>query len=244
MAFVALSFREIHKRLVWHSFDKTITQEIHGNAEGANVFGIRNVFLNFCRGKCCVGANGAVVDEGAPFDGFGTMVDGNIRIFKPATGTPMADAQFRYLTRAARGWVLMALAAGLRVVKRPEAIGDLFDLIELPLIHGVRGVVHHSVGLVVESSGRFRSGWSEKIGSKSEKGHTQEKFHEHLNVGVGRLNVTYARRKTKWKIGPVYERSVNRGTKTFSSWHSLFAETGATRGGETLRLPAAKPRKR
>src|SRR5215470_77525 len=104
----------------------------------------------------------------------------------------------------------MTFAAGLRVVERAQSVGNLFNLIELRLIHCVGGVVHDAIGLVVEAGGRFRSGRRKKIRSNSQNGHTQEKFHEHLEAGQGRLNVTYPRRKTQWKMGAVYKRSVNR----------------------------------
>src|SRR5690349_24926140 len=100
----------------------------------------------------------------------------------------------------------MALAAGLRVVKRTEAVRNLFDLIKLALIHSVRGVVHHAVGLVVEASGRFgksRSTITKNTDRNSPHAHTEKKFHEHLEAGQGRLNVTYPSAKTKWKMGAV-----------------------------------------
>src|SRR5689334_8921445 len=82
----------------------------------------------------------------------------------------------------------MALATGLRVVKRAEAVRNLLDLVKLRLIHGVRGVVHHPVGLVVKAGGRFgkgrtRSTKTKNIDRSSKHEHTQKGFHEHLEAG-------------------------------------------------------------
>src|SRR6266851_9756516 len=78
----------------------------------------------------------------------------------------------------------MALAAGLRVVKRAEAVGDLLDFIELDLIGGMGGVVHQTVGLVVETGRRFRKRGSEREKSDGQQGQADENLHWHLN---GRL---------------------------------------------------------
>ena len=65
----------------------------------------------------------------------------------------MADAQFGDLAGAAGNGILMALAAGLRVVERAEAVGDGFGFLKLGLIGGVRGVVGHSVGFIGKTGG-------------------------------------------------------------------------------------------
>src|SRR5262249_17925898 len=142
----------------------------------------------------------------AAFNNLGTASDGNFRIFKLAARTAMADSQFRNLARSAGSGVLMTLAAGLRIVKRAEAFINLLDLVELGLIHSVRGVVHHPVSLVVKAGGCFgkirtRSTKTKNIDNDSQDGDTKNEFHEHLVAGVGRLNVTHPFRKTKWKMG-------------------------------------------
>src|SRR5438309_10679882 len=70
----------------------------------------------------------------------------------------MTDPQFRDLTRPARGGVLLALAAGLRVVEWSQAIRDFFHLVEYSLIGLVDGVVARAVAPVVESGGCLRRG--------------------------------------------------------------------------------------
>src|SRR5690349_5369334 len=97
MAFVALLFCQIHKRLIGHGFYKAVSQNIGSDSEGANVLRIRHALLNLRRGKRGIGANGAVVYERAALDDLRASSDGNIRIFKLAAGAAMADAQLRNL---------------------------------------------------------------------------------------------------------------------------------------------------
>src|SRR5947208_1379553 len=89
-------------------------------------------------------------------------------------GTAMAHAQLRDLGGTARSRVLMALAAGLRVIQRSKSIGNLFDLVELGLIHGVRGVVHYSVAFVVKACRCFGKGRSKSTDGESQNGHTKD----------------------------------------------------------------------
>src|SRR5580658_4030219 len=81
------------------------------------------------------------------------MIDGNFRVLKLALGIGMSDAQFVHLARAARGGILMALAAGLRVVERAEAIGEGLNFFERGLIGAVSGGVDHTIALVVKARG-------------------------------------------------------------------------------------------
>src|SRR5258708_5241087 len=108
-----------------------------------------------------------------------------IRIPPPAApprflNCAVANAQFRNLGGAAGGGILMALAAGLRVVERAQAVGDLLDFIELDLIRRVRGVVHQAVALVVKAGGRFGKGWSEEKSGNRQHGQSHEELHECL----------------------------------------------------------------
>src|SRR5438309_11570052 len=70
----------------------------------------------------------------------------------------MTDPQFRDLTRPARGGVLLALAAGLRVVEWSQAIRDFFHLVEYLVIGLVDGIIGRAVAPVVESGGCLRRG--------------------------------------------------------------------------------------
>src|SRR5260370_14350213 len=102
----------------------------------------------------------------------------------------MGDAKFRDLAGAAGRGILMALAAGLRVVERAEAVGDLFDFIKLRLIRGMRGVVHQAVGLVVEAGGRLRKRRSKEKNGDGQKGNSDEKFHRHLGGWSGEFTLS------------------------------------------------------
>ena len=83
------------------------------------------------------------------------MIDGDFGELKPTLSIIVADAQFGNLGGAAGGGILMALAAGLRVVKRAEALGDVQDRLKVVLIDRVGGGVDHTIALVVESGGGF-----------------------------------------------------------------------------------------
>ncbi len=99
----------------------------------------------------------------------------------------MADAQFRNLAGATGCGILVALAAGLRVIERAEAVGDLLDFIKLHLIRRVRGVVHQPVALVVEAGGRFWKDRSEEKSGNRQHGQSNEEFHEYLNRPVAEI---------------------------------------------------------
>src|SRR5260370_23647034 len=153
---LALLGSEIHERLIGHGFDKTIAQNIERNAESANFFWVRDAFLNFRAGEGSVWTDGTVVHERATFDDLRSASNGDIGIYELAVGTTGAHAKFADLSGGARGGVLMALAAGLRVVKRSQAVGEGPRFIELGLIGGGGGVIHRTIGLVVGAGGSFR----------------------------------------------------------------------------------------
>ena len=58
----------------------------------------------------------------------------------------------------------MALAAGLRVVERDKAVGNLLDFIELGLIGRVSDVVHQTIALIVKARRYFGKDGSEEQG--------------------------------------------------------------------------------
>src|SRR5580693_5909472 len=107
------------------------------------------MLLNFRAGESAAGADGTVVDQRAAFDDLRAVIDGHFGILKHAVGVLVSDAQFGNLARAARGGILMALAAGLRVVQRAQSVGKMLDLFKRVLIRGVRGVVSETVTLVI-----------------------------------------------------------------------------------------------
>ncbi len=63
----------------------------------------------------------------------------------------MPNAQFGELADAAGRRVLVAFAAGLRVVNRPEPIRNTLHLVELGLVCLMGGLIHHAVAGAVES---------------------------------------------------------------------------------------------
>src|ERR1700733_468011 len=67
----------------------------------------------------------------------------------------MTDAQFCDLGGGAGNRALVALAAGLRVVERSEAVADLLDLLECLLIGLVSRIIGDAVALVVETGRSF-----------------------------------------------------------------------------------------
>src|SRR6476646_1127585 len=155
VVFLALILREIEESLIGQGFDKPITQNIERDAEGSDFFGIRDVLLDFGTWESAAGTDGSIVDERAVLDDFGAVVDGDFRIPKHAMGIEVADTQFGNLAGAASGGILVALAAGLRVVKRAKAVRDCFYFFELGLIGGVGRVVDQTVASVVKTSGRL-----------------------------------------------------------------------------------------
>ena len=83
----------------------------------------------------------------------------------------VADAQFGNLAGAARGGVLVALAAGLRVIQRSETVGEMLDLLERVLVRGVGRVVNEAITFVIEprrSFGNRRRKRKKPKGQKSE----------------------------------------------------------------------------
>ncbi len=65
----------------------------------------------------------------------------------------MAGAQFGDLAAAAGLGILVALAAGLRVVNRPQTVGDQLDVVELLQIGLERVGVDQAIGLAIEAGG-------------------------------------------------------------------------------------------
>ena len=81
-------------------------------------------------------------------------------------GSSMPHSQLRDLGRPTRCRVLVALAAGLRVVEGTEAVIHRLGFIEFLFVGLVGDVVNHAVTLVVEACGGFRRGW--RIGSEGQ----------------------------------------------------------------------------
>src|SRR5690242_9651934 len=142
------------------------------------------MFLDFGAGESTAGADGAIVNQRAAFNDFRAVVDGDIRVSKSALGIPVPNAQFGDLTGATGDGILVALAAGLRVIERAEAIGNGFNFIELGQVGGMGGVVDEAVALAVETSGSFRKRRNKGQKTKrQEQGNASEQPHGDLTGG-------------------------------------------------------------
>ena len=84
-----------------------------------------NALLDLERGKRGARADGAIVDEIAARDHRRPVPDGNARVDEAARGVAVSRAQLGHLAGAAGVRVLVALAAGLRVVERAEPVRDV-----------------------------------------------------------------------------------------------------------------------
>src|SRR5260370_2184 len=93
VAFLALVLGEVDKSLIGDGFHKSIAENVEGNAEGANLFRVRNALLNFGAGEGGIRANGAVVDERATFDDFGSTSNGDFAIYELPVRTAVTNAQ-------------------------------------------------------------------------------------------------------------------------------------------------------
>src|SRR5713226_6309714 len=69
------------------------------------------------------------------------------------TGILVTHSQLGHLADASGGRVLVALPAGLRVVKRSEAVVNLLHFAELARIEVMRGLVHHPIAEPIEAAG-------------------------------------------------------------------------------------------
>ena len=154
------------ERRVRHRLHQAVSQQVEGEPGRADRLRVGHPLLNLGVGERGVGADGAVVDEGAVGDDDGAARDRDVRVAEPAVGAEVADPQLADLARPAGDGVLVALAAGLRVVQRSQAVSDLFDLVEAGPISVVGRVTDHPIALVVEPRGRFGRGWPRGWGRK------------------------------------------------------------------------------
>ena len=90
------------------------------------------------------------------------MIDGNFRVLKNALCIVMPHAQFSHLARTTCGRILVALAAGLRIVQRPESVRQSFYFLKFGLVGAVRRIVDHTITLVIESCGSLGKSWCKR----------------------------------------------------------------------------------
>src|SRR5216117_4051373 len=144
--------------LLGDGFVEAVAQQVEGGARRADRLRVGHPLLNLGIRERGVGANGPIVDERATGDDDRPARDRDVGVAEPSIRSQMAHPQFRDLTRSTRGGVLMALAAGLRVVQGSQAIRDFFHFVECVLIGLVDGVIARAVAPVVESGGCLRRG--------------------------------------------------------------------------------------
>src|SRR5438477_413200 len=65
------------------------------------------------------------------------------------------DAKLRGLTAASGGWILVALAARLGIVKRAQPVADLVDFVKFYLVGRMGRLIHQPVRLSVKRRGGF-----------------------------------------------------------------------------------------
>jgi len=121
--------------------------------------------------------DGAVVHESAALDDLRSASD-RISGFANLPSGPRGNAQFRDLAKppevdsdGTRGRIAHCRAA--------QAIGDLFDFIELDLIGRVRGVVHKPLLLLSKPEALRKDGSEEEYGNQ-QHAQTNEKSHGYL----------------------------------------------------------------
>ena len=115
-AFLALLFGEVDQRLVGHRLHKAITEKVDGDAEGAHSFRVGHSLLDLGIGIRAIGTDGAVIDQRAARDDFCPPSDGNRGVLELTMRAHMSYAQFVDLAGRTGNRILVALAAGLRVV--------------------------------------------------------------------------------------------------------------------------------
>src|SRR6202008_2752950 len=142
---LALLFSEVDERLIGERLDETVSKQTHRHANRVHRLGIGYTLLNFRGGKSRVGTDGTIVDKGAARNDLGAVSNRNPRILEVASAVQVAHTKLGYLARATGNGILMAFAAGLRVVERPEAVRDLLYLVELRQIRLMRGIVDDAI---------------------------------------------------------------------------------------------------
>src|SRR5256884_6902593 len=109
-------------------------------------------------GECGVGANGAIVDERAPRNHDRATRNRDVRVAELAGRVDVADAQLADLARTPRCRVLVAFAAGLRIVEWSQPIVDVLGLVKALPVGVVGRIIDHAVALVVQGAHRLRPG--------------------------------------------------------------------------------------
>src|ERR1700719_842564 len=147
----ALLLGKIDEGLIGNGLKEAIAQKIQREAECADRLGLRDAFLNFLVGKRRIGANGAIIHQGAAGNHLCSVSDGDVWSAKVTGRALVDDAQFRYLRRSAGHGILVAFGAGLRIVQRSKTITRLLDSFKLHLVSLVGYIIDCAVGFVVKT---------------------------------------------------------------------------------------------
>ena len=146
-----LPAREVEQRLVGHALDEPVAQEIERDPRRADGLAVGHALVDLGVGGGRARADRAIVDERAPGDDHGAARDRDLGVLERAVGTAVADAQLGDLARAARGRVLVALAARLGVVERAQPVLDGLELVEDLAVGAVGRLAHQAVAEIVEA---------------------------------------------------------------------------------------------
>ena len=113
---LALFASELDERLIGHRLHKSVAQKTQGQPGCADIYTVRQVLLDFGAGKRSIGADGAIVHQGASGDDLGSARDGDLRVLKTMVCSLVAYPQLGDLAAPAGDRALVTLAAGLRVI--------------------------------------------------------------------------------------------------------------------------------
>src|SRR5262249_36597620 len=150
-----LLLRELDERLIRERFDESIAEQRYGHADGADRLGVGHTLLDFRTGKRRVGTDGTVIHQRAAGNHLAAVSDRNLRILEVSIAIQVTRANLGDLARSAGNGILVALAAGLRVVEWSEAVRDLFYGIEFREVRLMRCLVGDAIAAVVESRWRL-----------------------------------------------------------------------------------------
>src|SRR5712664_667882 len=126
-------------------------------ARRADRFAVGHAFVNLCVGEGFARTDGTVIHQRASRDDFCAAGDWDLRIAKTAIWSAVAHPQLRNLACSARRGVLVALAAGLRVVKRAQTVLYRLYIVKPRLVSLMSRIIHQTVALVVEAGGSLRA---------------------------------------------------------------------------------------
>src|SRR5215472_1381576 len=112
----ALSRGNVQQSTVVNRLHEAVSESVERGAQSPDVLGDRYVLL-------CFRNDGTVIENGAPLDGRGTVIDRDHGIDEVAVFVVMADPQLRELARSAAHRVLMALGTRASVEDGSQSRG-------------------------------------------------------------------------------------------------------------------------